>query len=83
VVVQVVDAFGDILEKADAIGGVECMTLECSKGRVNVSCIDNLYLVTVTSKKADVNYVNIVTRVLIPTVLKLLEKIHPAPLKWG
>ena len=80
-IVQVVDAFGGIIDKADAIGGVECMTLECSKGRVNVSGIDNLYLVTVTSKKADVNHVNIVTRVLIPTVLKLLEKIHPAPLK--
>ena len=81
VVVRVVDSFDGVLEKADAIGGVECMTVECSKGRVNVSCMDNLYLVTVTSKKADVNYVNIVTRVLIPTVLKLLEKIHPAPLK--
>ncbi|MDH5375825.1 MAG: hypothetical protein OEZ21_07795 [Candidatus Bathyarchaeota archaeon] len=81
VVARVVDAFDSVLEKADAIGGVECMTLECSKGRANVSCMDDLYLVTVTSKKADVNHVNIVTRVLIPTVLKLLEKIHPAPLK--
>jgi predicted regulator of Ras-like GTPase activity (Roadblock/LC7/MglB family) len=81
IVVRVVDTFDGVLEKTDAIGGVERMTLECSKGRVNVSGIDNLYLVTVTSKKADVNYVNIVARVLIPTVLKLLEKIHPAPLK--
>jgi predicted regulator of Ras-like GTPase activity (Roadblock/LC7/MglB family) len=83
VIVQVVDAFNSITEKADAIGGVECMTLECSKGRVNVSCMDNLYLVTVTSKKADATHVNMTTRILIPTVLKLLEKIHPAPLKWG
>lgn len=81
VVVRVVGAFDGILEKADAIGGVECVTVEGSRGRVNVSCMDDLYLVTVTSRKADVNYVNTVTRVLIPTVLKLLEKIHPAPLK--
>jgi len=80
-IVQVVDAFGGIIDKADAIGGVECMTLECNKGNVNVSCMDDLYLVTVTSTKADMNRVNIVTRVLIPTVLKLLEKIHPPPLK--
>jgi hypothetical protein len=32
---------------------------------------------------ADKNYVNTITRVLVPTVLKLVEKISSAPLKWG
>jgi len=79
--VHVVDAFDGILEKVDAIGGVECISLEGSNGRVNVSCVNDIYLVIVTSKKADMNYVNTVTRVLIPTVLKLLKKICPTPLK--
>jgi hypothetical protein len=79
--VHVVDAFNGIFEKADAIGGVECITIEGSDGRVNVSWLNDLYFVTVTSRKADVNYVNTVTRVLIPTVLRLLEKICPTPLK--
>jgi hypothetical protein len=43
--------------------------------------MNDLYLVTVTSRKADMNYVNTVTHVLIPTILRLLEKINPAPLK--
>ena len=81
IVVRVTDSFNGILEKADAIGGVEAVTLEGSKGRVNISCINDFYLVTVTSRKADMNYVNTVTHVLIPTLLRLLEKIHPAPLK--
>ncbi|MGC9345272.1 MAG: hypothetical protein ACP5ER_00560 [Candidatus Bathyarchaeales archaeon] len=80
-ITRVVKAFEGVLEKADTIGGVECVTLEGSKGRVNISCINDLYLVTVTSRKANMNYVNTVTRVLVPTVLKLLEKIHPPPLK--
>jgi len=80
-VVRVIDAFDGVLEKADALGGVESITLDSSKGRVSVSCINDLYLVTVTTKKADMNYVNTVTRVLIPTVLKLIEKISPASLK--
>jgi hypothetical protein len=82
-IVKVIDSFDAILEKADAIGGVDSITLESSEGRVNVSCMNDLYLVTVTSKNADKNYVNTVTHVLIPTVLKLLERITPAPLKWG
>ncbi|MDI6805126.1 MAG: hypothetical protein QMD20_00500 [Candidatus Bathyarchaeia archaeon] len=80
-IIQVIDAFDGILEKAEKIGGVEGITLEGSKGRVNVSCIKDIYFATVTSRKADINYVNTVTRVLIPTVLKLLEKIYPTPLK--
>ena len=79
--VHVVDAFDGIFEKADAIGGVECITIEGSNGKVNVSWLNDLYFVTVTSRKADMNYVNTVTRVLIPTVLRLLEKICPTPLK--
>jgi len=79
--VHVIDAFDGILEKAEAIGGVEHITLEGSNGRVNVSHVNDLYLITVTSGKADMNYVNTITRVLIPTVLKLLEKIGPTPLK--
>ena len=79
--VRVANAFNGILEKAEAIGGVEGVTLEGSKGRANISCVNDLYLVTVTSRKANMKYVNTVTRVLIPTALRLLEKIHPAPLK--
>jgi len=80
-IIKVMDSFDGILEKADAIGGVNSITLESSEGRVNVSCMNDLYLVTVTSKNADKKYVNTVTHVLIPTILKLLEKITPAPLK--
>jgi predicted regulator of Ras-like GTPase activity (Roadblock/LC7/MglB family) len=81
IMVQVVNAFNGILDRADKIGGVECITLEGSNGRMDVSHINDIYFVTVTSKKADITYVNTVTRVLIPTVLRLLEKICPAPLK--
>jgi len=81
VVVHVIDSFDGILEKADAIGGIEGVTLDSSKGRVTISCMNDIYLVTVTSKKADMNYVNTVTHVLIPTILRLLDKINSTPLK--
>jgi hypothetical protein len=80
-IVKVIDSFDGILEKADTVGGVDGITIESSEGRVNVSCMNDLYLVTVTSKNADENYVKTVTHVLIPTVLKLLERIASAPLK--
>jgi predicted regulator of Ras-like GTPase activity (Roadblock/LC7/MglB family) len=80
-IVHTIDALDGMLEKGEATGGVENIIFEGNKGRLNVSHINDLYLVTVTSKGADVNYVNTVTHVLVSTVLKLLEKINPAPLE--
>jgi predicted regulator of Ras-like GTPase activity (Roadblock/LC7/MglB family) len=80
ITVRTVDALDGIFEKAEALGGIEGIILEGNRGRVDVSHMNDLYLLTVTSKKADMNYVNTLTHVLIPTVLKLLEKINPAPL---
>lgn len=76
----VADALQSMLEKAEAIGSIENAIVECSKGRVNISCIDDLYVVTVTSSKADMNYVNSVTETLVSTVLRLVRKITPASL---
>lgn len=80
-IVQVIDAFEGIFEKADALDGVEAITLEGTKSKLIVSNINGFYLVTVASGKADMKYVNTVTRVLIPTVLRLAENFSPTSLK--
>jgi hypothetical protein len=81
VIVRVLDAFNGIFSRAKAIGGVEAVTLKCGGGTVALHSFGEHHLVMVTSAKADLNYINTLTRVLIPTVLKLLEKISPTPLK--
>lgn len=78
---QAVEVLNDMFGKADAIGGVDDLTIEGINGRMNVSRMDEIFLVTVTSRKANLNYVNTVTHVLVPTVLKLIEKLDHFPLK--
>ncbi|UCF45152.1 MAG: hypothetical protein JSW44_00475, partial [Candidatus Bathyarchaeota archaeon] len=73
-----VNAFEAIKKRSDAILGIETATIQGANGRVNIASINDFYLTTVLSKKADKEYVNTLTRVLIPTVIKLVEKIHPA-----
>jgi predicted regulator of Ras-like GTPase activity (Roadblock/LC7/MglB family) len=80
-IVHVIDDFDRLLEKAETMGGIEQITIEGSKGRVNVSHMNNNYLVTITSQSADKNYVNMISRVLFKTVVKLLDKISPAALR--
>lgn len=79
--ISVVNAFDGILKKSDVIGGVESITLQSERGRVYIFCINNLYIATVTSEKANAPIVNIVIRVLVPTILKLLDRIYTEPPK--
>ncbi len=70
-----------IMEKADTLGGLNTLEVEGTKGNVHISCINDMYFTMVTSKKADKKYIETVTRVLIPTVIKLLDSLNPTPLK--
>ena len=76
--VRTVDALDEILEKAEVLGGLESMSFEGAKGTVHVSQLNEFYLVIVVPKKANMKSINIFTSILVPTVLKLLEKITPA-----
>ncbi len=78
---QAVEVLNEMFGKAEAIGGVDDLTIEGINGRMNVSRMDEIFLVTVTSRKANLNYVNTVTHVLVPTVLKLIDKLNQGPLK--
>jgi hypothetical protein len=72
-----INAFDSITERADSLGSLETVTIQGANGRVSITCMNDFYLTTVLSKKADEKYVNTLTRVLIPIVVKLVEKIHP------
>jgi predicted regulator of Ras-like GTPase activity (Roadblock/LC7/MglB family) len=77
-ITKTVDAFNALTERANTIGGLESVTFHGTKGQVNIACINDFYLTTIASKEADEKYINTLTRVLVPTVLKLVEKIHSA-----
>jgi leucyl-tRNA synthetase len=77
-VTQTRNAFNDISEKADALGGLEAITIKSAKGKINIAAMNDLHLTTVSSKQADEKYINTLTRVLIPIVIKLVEEIQSA-----
>lgn len=78
---KALNSFQNVAEKAGTIGGLHNFSVDGDKGKVHISRINDMYLVTATSKNADTNNLRSVTQVIVPTVLKLLESIIPAPLK--
>jgi predicted regulator of Ras-like GTPase activity (Roadblock/LC7/MglB family) len=76
--IQTINAFNMIKEKADILGGLEAVTIQGTEGKINIATINDFHLTTVSSRGADEKYVNTLTRVLIPIVIKLVEEIHAA-----
>jgi hypothetical protein len=72
------DTFSALAEKTEAIDGIEAIILQAATGHVKVDRVNGFYLTTVTTKEGDENYANALTRVAIPTVLKLAKRIHSA-----
>ena len=76
--IQTVKAFKEISERAAPIGDVETITIRSAEGNVNIGSVDGVCSTMVMSKEADEKYVNTLTRILIPTVVKIVEEIQPA-----
>jgi hypothetical protein len=77
---RAVELLREVLEKVEALGGAEDLTIHGTDGTINVSCMGEIYIVTVTSKNADIDHVNTLVHVAFPTVLKVLEKLGPVPI---
>jgi len=74
-------SFQSVAEKSDTIGSLKALYVDGEKGKVILSSINDMYLALAASKNADTTYLHSVTRVIIPTILKLLETITPTPLQ--
>lgn len=87
-ITKAASSFQSLTEKAGAVGGLDQLLIDGNKGKVHVSSIDNMYLVSGTSKQADIAYMRSITSVVFPTIKQVLESISssignvgPTPLK--
>ncbi len=68
------EAFMALAKKGETLGGIESVTFKGSQGRVNFSKFNNFYVANVSSNDADQKTVTNLTRVMIPTMLKLVRQ---------
>ena len=76
-----IQSFQSVAEKADTIGSPKALYVNGKKGKVLLSSVNDMYLALSVSKNADTTFLHSVTRVIIPTVLKLLKTITPTPIQ--
>ncbi len=72
------DVLRALTEKAEVIGGIESITFKGEKARANINRFQDLYVANVASNEADERTIASITRVMIPTVLRLVHGILPS-----
>jgi predicted regulator of Ras-like GTPase activity (Roadblock/LC7/MglB family) len=73
---DVINVFNEMTQRIDAIGGLENLTIQGSNGQMSFTpCINDLYLATVSSKIVDEKVLYALTRVLVPTIVKLMNQL--------
>jgi hypothetical protein len=74
--IRAAESFSTLSKNAGTIGGLETVTLYGNKDQMNIFSMGDLNLAMVTSKENDEPQLStVLARILIPTVLKLTEKI--------
>ncbi len=73
---QAILAFNSIEKEAKTVCGLKSIRIEGKKGKINLTSMEKFNFATVLTNKADEKYVNSLTRVLVPTVTKLVDNIQ-------
>jgi hypothetical protein len=73
---KLISNFGNISLQAQSIGGVECLTIQTGESQLNITALDNLYLATVSSRKANQEIVKSLTQVVVPTIAHLVKQLE-------
>jgi len=72
---KLIAAFNNIADQAEIIGGIENLTIQGSDSQLTITSMNNRYLVNVSLRAADEKMVKMLTRVIVPTVVKLVDQI--------
>ncbi|MEJ2280915.1 MAG: hypothetical protein P8X97_03235 [Candidatus Bathyarchaeota archaeon] len=75
------EAFEKIRENAKVIGDIKGFQVDGKNGKLNLTSIEDMYLVLKTSRNIDKTNIYAISDVIIPTILKSLEAFAPKHLQ--
>jgi hypothetical protein len=73
--------FSSIVQRDQAIGGIESLTIQAKNNQLCITTIDSFFLATVSSRTANQKILKSLTHVVVPTVVKLVDKSASFPVE--
>ena len=77
---QFVTAYKEVEEKSQTIGGLKTLTLFGNYGELQINDVKNFHITTISSNKADKKTLELLTKVLAPTIIKFADQISVSAL---
>ncbi len=68
--------FADIALQAQTIGGIENFSIQTPDSELNIVAVDDCFLATVSSRQANQEILKSLTKVLVPTVVRLFNQVN-------
>jgi hypothetical protein len=78
---KIISNFAIIASQNQSIGDVECLTVQAGDSQLNIIGVGNLYLATVSSRAANQEIVKSLTRVVVPTISRLVDQLEASLLE--
>ena len=72
---RLITNFNNLIQPAEAIGGIENLTIQATNSKLNIIAMDTLYLATVSLRAANPKIVKSLTQVVVPIVVRLVDQI--------
>ena len=72
---RIITNFNNLIQPAEAIGGIENLTIQATNSKLNIIAMDTLYLATVSLRAANPKIVKSLTQVVVPIVVRLVDQI--------
>lgn len=67
--------FANISVQAQAIGGIENFTIQAADSQLNIVAVEECFLATVSSQTANQEILKSITKIVVPTVVRLVNQI--------
>ncbi len=67
--------FANISVQAQAIGGIENFTIQAADSQLNIVAVEDCFLATLSSQTANQEVLKSITKVVVPTVVRLVNQI--------
>ena len=62
-----------------SLGGLNTLLIDGAAGKLAISTVNDMYLATAAAQTADLHHIASVARVIVPTILKILDGLAPTP----
>jgi hypothetical protein len=67
--------FANISVQAQAIGGIENFTIQSAENQLNIVAVEDCFLATISSQRANQEILKSITKVVVPIVVRLVNQI--------